>query len=97
MTARLTKWKQRHQNISYSGSKAASLKVPSHPAMLMWGIDREVLPRVRKYLEYCQQQAEQIPDSELRKRVHLIFANIFVGAKHSGSRYLVLTNKLSAG
>ena len=28
--------------------------------------------------------------------VHLIFANIFVGAKHFGSKSLVLTNKLSA-
>jgi hypothetical protein len=30
-------------------------------------------------------------------RVHLIFANIFVGAKHSGSKSLLLTNKLCAG
>ena len=29
-------------------------------------------------------------------RVHLICANIFVGAKHFGSKSLVLTNKLSA-
>ena len=29
-------------------------------------------------------------------RVHLIFANIFVGAKHFGSKSLTLTNKLSA-
>ena len=28
--------------------------------------------------------------------IHLIFTNIFVGAKHFGSKYLVLTNKLSA-
>ena len=30
-------------------------------------------------------------------RQHLIFANIFVGAKHSGSKSLLITNKLSAG
>ena len=29
--------------------------------------------------------------------VHLIFANIFVGAKHSGSKSLILINKLSIG
>jgi hypothetical protein len=29
-------------------------------------------------------------------RVHLILANIFVGAKHFGIKSLVLTNKLSA-
>ena len=29
-------------------------------------------------------------------RQHLIFANIFVGAKHSGSKSLLITNKLSA-
>jgi hypothetical protein len=29
--------------------------------------------------------------------VHLSFANIFVGAKHSGSKSLLLTHKLSAG
>ncbi|MEG3875821.1 hypothetical protein QT972_00360 [Microcoleus sp. herbarium7] len=28
---------------------------------------------------------------------HLIFANIFVGAKHSGSKSVVITNKLPAG
>ena len=27
--------------------------------------------------------------------VHLIFANIFVGAKHFGSKSVILTNKLS--
>ena len=27
--------------------------------------------------------------------VHLIFANILVGAKYFGSKYLILTNKLS--
>ena len=31
------------------------------------------------------------------KGVYLIFANIFVGAKHSGSKSLLITNKLSAG
>ena len=29
--------------------------------------------------------------------MHLSFANIFVGAKHSGSKSLLITNKLSAG
>ena len=30
-------------------------------------------------------------------RVYLILANIFVGTKHSGSKSLLITNKLSAG
>ena len=29
--------------------------------------------------------------------MHLCFANIFVGAKHSGSKSLLITNKLYAG
>ena len=39
--------------------------------MLMLRTYREVLPRVRKYLEFWQQEAEIIPNSELRKQALL--------------------------
>lgn len=65
------KWNDLKQDIRYYLPKAPSLQVPSNPGMLMLGIYREVLPRVRKYLAYWKKKAEQIPDPELRKQALL--------------------------
>ena len=56
---------------SYFLPKASSRQVPSNSGMLMVGIYRHVLPRVRKYLAFWQKEAEEIPDSELRKQALL--------------------------
>ncbi len=42
-------------------------------------------------------QKDELSKSTSISGVHLISENIFVGAKHSGSKSLLLTNKLSAG
>jgi tetraprenyl-beta-curcumene synthase len=49
----------------------SSTQVPSGAGMLMLRTYREVLPSVRKYLELWQQEAEMIPNSELRKQALL--------------------------
>jgi tetraprenyl-beta-curcumene synthase len=46
-------------------------QVPFGAGMLMLRTYREVLPRVRKHLELWQQEAEIIPNSELRKQALL--------------------------
>lgn len=60
-----------NKEVSYSIQKASSMQVPSNPGMLMLGIYREVIPRVRKYLELWHKEAEKIPDPELRKQALL--------------------------
>ncbi|BAZ36787.1 hypothetical protein NIES4101_27070 (plasmid) [Calothrix sp. NIES-4101] len=62
----LNKYPDTDKNISFSPSKLSSKQVPSNSGMLMLGIYRDVLPRVRKYLEFWQQEAEQIPNPQLR-------------------------------
>ena len=49
----------------------SSTQVPSGAGMLMLRTYREVLPRVRNQLELWQQEAEIIPNSELRKQALL--------------------------
>ena len=49
----------------------SSTQVPSGAGMLMLKTYREVLPRVRRYLELWQQEAETIPNSELCKQALL--------------------------
>lgn len=51
--------------------KASSIQVPSGCGILMLRIYRDVLPKVRKYLELWKQEAEQIPDLELRQQALL--------------------------
>lgn len=63
--------KSHNKNISYSLQKSSSMQVPSDPGMLMLRIYRDVLPRVRKYLELWNKEAEKIPNSELRKQALL--------------------------
>ena len=65
------KWNDTNKDFSYSIPKASALQVPSNSGMLMLGIYREVLPRVRKYLQFWQKEADLIPDSELRKQALL--------------------------
>ena len=60
-----------NKDVSYSLQKASAMQVPSNSGMLMLGIYREVLPRVRKYLQFWHKEAELIPDSELRKQALL--------------------------
>lgn len=48
-----------------------STQVPSGSVMLMLRTYREVLLRVRKHLELWQQEAEIIPNPELRKQALL--------------------------
>lgn len=55
----------------FGTQKASSRQVPSVFWMLMLGIYRDVLPRVRQYLELWKQEAEKIPDSELRQQALL--------------------------
>jgi tetraprenyl-beta-curcumene synthase len=52
-----------------------STQVPSGAGMLMLRTYLEVLPRVRKYLELWQQEAETIPNAELRKQALLSIEN----------------------
>ena len=49
----------------------ALIQVPSGAGMLMLRTYREVLPRVRKHLELWRQEAQIIPNSELRKQALL--------------------------
>ena len=65
------KWNDTNKDVSYSLQKASAMQVPSNSGMLMLGIYREVLPRVRKYLQFWHKEAELIPDSELRKQALL--------------------------
>lgn len=51
--------------------KASSMQVPSGCGILMLRIYRDVLPKVRKYLEFWQKEADQIPDLELRQQALL--------------------------
>jgi tetraprenyl-beta-curcumene synthase len=51
-----------------------STQVPSGAVMLMLKTYRKVLPRVTKYLELWKNEAEKIPDSELRKQALLSIA-----------------------
>lgn len=51
--------------------QASLMQVPSGCGILMLKIYRDVLPRVRKYLELWKQEAEQIPDLELRQQALL--------------------------
>lgn len=60
-----------NKNISSSLQKSSSRQVPSGSGMLMLRIYRDVLPRVRKYLELWKEEAEKIPNSELRKQALL--------------------------
>jgi tetraprenyl-beta-curcumene synthase len=60
-----------NNNISFSLQKTSSRQVPSSSVMLMLGIYRDVLPRVRQYLELWKKEAEQIPNPELRKQALL--------------------------
>ncbi|MEG5162336.1 tetraprenyl-beta-curcumene synthase family protein [Microcoleus sp. AT3-A2] len=69
------KWNDTNKEVSYSLPKASAMQVPSNSGMLMLGIYREVLPRVRKYLQVWQKEAELIPNSELRKQALLSITN----------------------
>ena len=62
----LNKFLDTDKNISFYLPKVSSNQVPSNSGMLMLGIYRDVLPKVRKYLEFWQQEAEQIPNGQLR-------------------------------
>lgn len=69
------KWNDTNKDVSSSLQKVSAMQVPSNSGMLMLGIYREVLPRVRKYLQFWQKEAELIPDSELRKQALLSIKN----------------------
>ena len=69
------KWNDTNKDVSSSLQKASAMQVPSNSGMLMLGIYREVLARVRKYLQFWQKEAELIPDSELRKQALLSIKN----------------------
>lgn len=64
----LNKLNDTNKNISYPIQKYSSIQVPSGSGMLMLKIYRDVLPRVRKYLKFWKNEAEQIPNHELRKQ-----------------------------
>lgn len=59
------------KKISVFRRKSSSMQVPSGSGMLMLKIYRDVLPRVRKYLELWTKEAEDIPNYELRKQALL--------------------------
>ncbi len=67
----LNKLNDTNKNISYPIQKYSSIQVPSGSGMLMLKIYRDVLPRVRKYLKFWKNEAEQIPNHELRKQALL--------------------------
>lgn len=67
----LDKWNNTNKNISYPIQKSSSIQVPSGSGMLMLKIYRDVLPRVRKYLKLWKNEAEKIPNFELRKQALL--------------------------
>lgn len=60
-----------NKNISYPIQKHSSIQVPSGSGMLMFKIYRDVLPKVRKCLKFWKNEAEQIPNHELRKQALL--------------------------
>jgi len=67
----LNKWNNTNKNISYPIQKSSSIQVPSGSGMLLLKIYRDVLPRVRKYLKLWKNEAEKIPNPELRKQALL--------------------------
>lgn len=55
--------------------EALSMQVPYGSGILMMRVYRDVLPRVRKYLELWKKEAGQIPDIELRQQALLSIEN----------------------
>lgn len=67
----VNKWTNTNKNISSSLQKTSSIQVPSGSGMLMLKIYRNVLPKVRRYLQLWKKEAEEIPNYELRKQALL--------------------------